>query len=99
MEKKENRQQVPLVIEELTRRNLLLQRKVEELKDEVLFLEAEVVAVGNLLISSGLLKQEDLAKMTEVVLKQAVAKRKSQESTPVKLTDSDLKTILNDGRE
>ena len=61
--------------EELCARIEVLKRRVLELSDMVMFLESEVLALGNLLISSKSISSKDLNLMTELVLKQKIKDR------------------------
>ena len=78
-------------IEELEKQLLIFSRRNLELSDEVAFLEAEVLALGNILINSGLVKKEDLFKMTDLVLRQRMIERQNERnSSPFHLTKNEL---------
>ena len=81
--------------EELCARIEVLKRRVLELSDMVMFLEAEVLALGNLLISSKSISSKDLNLMTELVLKQKIKDRENEKSSsPIHMTKEELQSAI-----
>ena len=81
--------------EELCARIEVLKRRVLELSDMVMFLESEVLALGNLLISSKSISSKDLNLMTELVLKQKIKDRENEKSSsPSHMTKEELQSAI-----
>ena len=97
MDKKEEK--LKELIEELGFKNSNLLREIAELKDLCFFLEAEVLALGNLLIRSGQVKQEDLVRFTDIVLRQKAAEREKEKSDlMLSLTEGEIAILKGEKR-
>ena len=97
MDKKE--EELKELIEELGFKNSNLLKEIAELKDLCFFLEAEVLALGNLLIRSGQVKQEDLVRFTDMVLRQKAAEREKEKSDlMLSLTEGEIAILKGERR-
>ena len=82
--------------EELELQIALLKRSNQRALDNIMFLEAEVIALGNILINSKIITIEELSKMTDAVLQKHAAERvKEKEMSPFHLTKEELEDELS----
>ncbi len=95
-----NEEKLQALIEELGLEVYNLKRKVISLEDSNFFLEAEVLALGNLLIKQKMVQEEDLVNFTEVVLKQRIQERKqTEQELHIPFTSGEMNRISKEEEE
>lgn len=86
----------PVGIREVCSRVNRLNEKVKTLQDTVDFLEAEVLALGNILVRRELLTLKELENCTAVVIRQRLARQEAERRGPIHALREEFEEALQE---